>query len=81
VLSASPKKGGNSDLLCDQFIQGAQAAGHSVEKIFLKEKEINYCTVKIAFPFLAEIFVAKNTKRIIWTAFIHIILLYLLSIC
>ena len=44
VLSASPRKGGNSDTLCDQFMQGAQAAGHNVEKIFLKEKKINYCT-------------------------------------
>ncbi len=22
IVSASPRKGGNSDLLCDQFIQG-----------------------------------------------------------
>ncbi|MGB9928847.1 MAG: flavodoxin family protein [Methanosarcina sp.] len=44
VLSASPRKGGNSDLLCDQFVLGAQAAGHGAEKIFLKDREINYCT-------------------------------------
>ena len=44
VLSASPRKGGNSDLLCDQFMQGAQTAGHSVEKILLKDKKIKYCT-------------------------------------
>ncbi|MDP4206311.1 MAG: flavodoxin family protein [Bacteroidota bacterium] len=44
VLSASPRRGGNSDLLCDQLIQGAQAAGHFIEKIFLKDKKINYCT-------------------------------------
>lgn len=43
VLSASPRKGGNSDLLCDQFMLGAKEAGHSVEKIFLRDKEINYC--------------------------------------
>ncbi len=44
VLSASPRKGGNSDLLCDQFMLGAKEAGHTVEKIFLRDKEINYCT-------------------------------------
>ncbi len=44
VLSTSPRKGGNSDLLCDQFTSGAQEAGHYVEKIFLKDKKINYCT-------------------------------------
>jgi multimeric flavodoxin WrbA len=44
VLSASPRKGGNSDLLCDQFVKGAQEAGAQAEKIFLGDQEINYCT-------------------------------------
>ncbi len=43
VLSASPRKGGNSDLLCDQFMLGAREAGHQAEKIFLREKRINHC--------------------------------------
>jgi multimeric flavodoxin WrbA len=44
ILSASPRRGGNSDLLCDQLLKGAQEAGLQAEKIFLKDKEINYCT-------------------------------------
>jgi multimeric flavodoxin WrbA len=32
VLSASPRKGGNSDLLCDQFLQGAKEAGRRLAK-------------------------------------------------
>ncbi len=44
VLSSSPRKGGNSDLLCDQFLMGAKEVGHHAEKIFLKDKKINYCT-------------------------------------
>jgi multimeric flavodoxin WrbA len=44
VLSASPRKGGNSDLLCDEFIKGAQEVGSQAEKVFLKDKKINYCT-------------------------------------
>lgn len=43
VLSASPRKGGNSDLLCDQFMHGAKEAGNQVEKIFLRDKRINHC--------------------------------------
>lgn len=43
MLSASPRKGGNSDLLCDQFILGAKEADNQAEKIFLRDKEINYC--------------------------------------
>lgn len=44
IISASPRLGGNSDLLCDQFAKGAQEAGHRVEKISLCKQKINYCT-------------------------------------
>ena len=44
VLSSSPRRGGNSDRLCDQFVMGVQQAGHHAEKIFLKDKQIHYCT-------------------------------------
>ncbi|MDD2835923.1 MAG: flavodoxin family protein [Methanothrix sp.] len=44
VLSASPRKSGNSDLLCDQFMLGARDEGNHVEKIYLSDKEIGYCT-------------------------------------
>ncbi len=44
VISASPRKGGNSDTLCDEFIRGATESGNKVEKVRLAEKNINYCT-------------------------------------
>ncbi len=44
VLSSSPRRNGNSDLLCDQFALGANESGHITEKIFLKDKRINFCT-------------------------------------
>ncbi|MBP1909203.1 flavodoxin family protein [Methanolobus bombayensis] len=44
ILSASPRKGGNSDLLCDQFMRGAAEAGNKAEKIFVRDKKIAYCT-------------------------------------
>ena len=34
IISSSPRKGGNSDLLCDEFMKGAIEAGNEVEKIF-----------------------------------------------
>ena len=43
ILSGSPRKGGNSDYLCDKFSEGAKDAGHDVEKIFVSEKNISYC--------------------------------------
>ena len=43
IISASPRRNGNSDILCDQFAQGAKECGHHVEKVFLAEKKIGYC--------------------------------------
>lgn len=43
IISSSPRRHGNSDLLCDMFAKGAEESGSNVEKIFLKDKEINYC--------------------------------------
>jgi len=33
ILSSSPRRGGNSDRLCDAFLQGCKDAGHTVEKM------------------------------------------------
>lgn len=44
ILSASPRKGGNSDTLCDEFARGASEAGNNVEKIRIAERKIGYCT-------------------------------------
>lgn len=43
ILSGSPRKDGNSDLLSDAFAKGALQAGHMVEKIRIAEKNIGYC--------------------------------------
>ncbi len=43
IISASPRKGGNSDTLCDRFAQGAEESGNKVEKVFLAAKNIGYC--------------------------------------
>lgn len=44
IISSSPRRKGNSDLLCDEFMRGAESAGHTAEKIFLRDKKIGYCT-------------------------------------
>ena len=44
ILSSSPRKGGNSDILCNEFMRGALESGHSVEKLVTSEKNIAYCT-------------------------------------
>ncbi len=44
ILSGSPRKGGNSDTLCDAFMRGALEAGNQVKKINVAEKNVHYCT-------------------------------------
>lgn len=43
VISSSPRKGGNSDILCDQLMKGAEEAGHRTDKTYIKDHKINYC--------------------------------------
>ncbi len=43
ILSGSPRKGGNSDLLSDEFMRGAKEAGHEVTKINVADKKIAPC--------------------------------------
>ncbi len=43
VLAGSPRKGGNSDLLCDELIRGAQESGNTAEKIYVQDWKIAPC--------------------------------------
>lgn len=43
ILSGSPRKGGNSDILCDEFMRGAAESGNAVKKIRVAEKNVGYC--------------------------------------
>ena len=43
VLTGSPRIGGNSDLLADAFIKGANNAGHEVIKCEVGRKNIQGC--------------------------------------
>lgn len=44
ILSGSPRMNGNSDLLCNAFAQGAQEAGHTVEKVQVASLNIHPCS-------------------------------------
>ena len=43
IISSSPRKGQNSDTLCDEFLRGAQDAGHYAVKYFLEDIEFSSC--------------------------------------
>ena len=44
ILSGSPRMGGNSDILCDEFMRGALESGNDVEKIRVAAKKIAPCS-------------------------------------
>ncbi|MDD4847877.1 MAG: flavodoxin family protein [Bacteroidales bacterium] len=43
IIKTSPRKGGNSDTLADEFAKGATQSGNNVETISLIGKTINFC--------------------------------------
>ena len=43
VISTSPRKGGNSETLANEFIRGAEESGSQVEKVCLYDKTISFC--------------------------------------
>jgi len=42
-ISGSPRKGGNTDLLLDDVLEGARAGGSSVRKIYLNDLDFKAC--------------------------------------
>ena len=44
IISSTPRKGGNSDKLCDAFAEGTNEAGNKVEKMRISDLKIGYCT-------------------------------------
>ena len=43
ILSTSPRKNGNSEMLAREFARGAEEAGHTVELLSLHDKTIGFC--------------------------------------
>ncbi|MDO4961646.1 MAG: flavodoxin family protein [Eubacteriales bacterium] len=43
VLMGSPRRNGNTSILCDEFIRGAMESGHETEKINIVDLKVNGC--------------------------------------
>ncbi len=43
IISSSPRKKGNSQMLCEQFKRGAEKKGHNVKLIRIMDANIGYC--------------------------------------
>ena len=43
IISSTPRVGGNSEVLANEFARGSREAGHNVEIINLRELNLKYC--------------------------------------
>ena len=65
IISSSPRKGGNSDILCDAFADGAKAAGNEVEKVRIAALKIGYCTGCYACQKTGKCAIKDDAKKVI----------------
>lgn len=65
ILSGSPRKNGNSDLLCDEFMRGAAESGNEVEKIRVAGKKLLHAlAATIVLPMAVNVYI-----KTIWRKF------------
>lgn len=43
MIVSTPRKGGNSERLCEEFGKGAKEAGHNIQTIVLRDKKTSPC--------------------------------------
>ena len=43
VVNSTPRKGGNSEILAEEFARGAREAGHSVTMINVRDFDLKFC--------------------------------------
>jgi len=64
VISTSLRAHSNSDALANEFIRGAQDAGHNVEKISLVDKNIQFCKGCLACQKLGKCVIKDDVNDI-----------------
>ena len=65
ILSSSPRKGGNTDILCEAFAKGAKEVGNKVTKIRVADKKIGYCTACYACKRTGKCVIKDDTAAIL----------------
>ena len=65
VISTSLRPQSNSEALADEFVRGAVAAGHNVEKISLRGKEIHFCRGCLACQHTGRCVISDDMQDII----------------
>lgn len=65
VVYSSYRKGGNSELLAEEFAKGATDAGNTVERIFLRDLNINFCRGCLACQKIGKCVINDDLAKLI----------------
>ena len=65
ILSSSPRKGGNSEMLAEAFAEGAREAGNQVETVYLREKQYGFCRGCLACQKLGRCVIKDDAVEIV----------------
>lgn len=71
ILSTSPRKNSNSDALAEEFAKGAREAGHTVEKISLIGKDIQFCRGCLACQKTMRCVIHDDADQIVQEKMLH----------
>lgn len=64
IISSSPRKNSNSEALAGEFARGAAGAGHNVETVTLRDKEISFCRGCMACHQLGKCVIKDDARDI-----------------
>lgn len=64
IISTSLRQNANSEILAKETVRGAKEAGHSVEFVSLKDKEINFCKGCLACQKLGKCVINDDANEI-----------------
>jgi len=73
AILTSPRKGGNTEILLDTFLDGAKSQGAKIEKFFLQNMKISPCVgcMKCKEKDIPELCVLKDDMSPIYSSFIN----------
>ena len=66
IIKTSPRTGGNSDALADEFARGAAEAGHNVETVSLARKAIGFCRGCLACQDTHRCVMRDDADVVVW---------------
>lgn len=64
IVSSTPRKGGNSEALAQEFAKGAQEAGNKVNMITLRELELHFCMGCLACQTLCHCVIEDGASQV-----------------